>query len=42
VNGVPECRFNLNEKKLTRHPVRRDKSAEDWSGGRPGCKSSIW
>ena len=27
---------------LTGHPVRRDKSVEDRSGGRPGCKSSTW
>jgi hypothetical protein len=28
------------KKKLSKHPVRPDKSVEDWSKGRPGCKSS--
>ena len=27
---------------LLGHPVRRDKSVENRSGGRPGCKSSNW
>jgi hypothetical protein len=27
---------------LQGHPVRRDKSVEDRSRGRPGCNSSTW
>jgi hypothetical protein len=36
------CAYALTSKKLQRHPVRRDKSVEVRSGGRPGCNSSTW
>ena len=30
------------QQKSQSHPVRRDKSVEDRSGDRLGCKSSTW
>ena len=34
--------YDIKKIKLQRHPVRRDKSVEDRSGRRPGCKSFTW